>query len=34
VVVGFEYGGELAKRFADAWFEKSDAFMKRRACGF
>jgi hypothetical protein len=34
VVVGFDYGGELAKRFADAWFEKSDAFMKRRACGF
>jgi hypothetical protein len=28
VVVSFENGGELAKQFADAWFEKSDAFMK------
>jgi hypothetical protein len=24
----FDTGGELAKQFADAWFEKTDAFMK------
>jgi hypothetical protein len=29
VVVSFDTGGELAKRFADAWFEKSDAFMQK-----
>jgi hypothetical protein len=28
VVVSFDTGGELAKQFADAWFEKSDSFMK------
>jgi len=28
VVVSFDTGGELAKQFADAWFEKTDAFMK------
>lgn len=28
VVVSFDYGGEVAKQFADAWFEKGDAFMK------
>jgi len=28
VVVSFDTGGELAKQFADAWFEKADAFMK------
>ena len=28
VVVSFNTGGELAKEFADAWFEKADAFMK------
>jgi hypothetical protein len=28
VVVSFDTGGELAKGFADAWFEKSDSFMK------
>jgi hypothetical protein len=27
VVVSFDTGGELAKRFADAWFENSDSFM-------
>jgi hypothetical protein len=27
VVVGFDIGGELAKEFADAWFQKVDAFM-------
>jgi hypothetical protein len=29
VVVSFDTGGELAKQFADAWFEKTDAFMKK-----
>jgi hypothetical protein len=29
VVVSFDYGGEVAKQFADAWFEKGDAFMKK-----
>lgn len=28
VVVSFDTGGELAKQFADTWFEKSDVFMK------
>jgi hypothetical protein len=28
VVVSFNTGGQLAKEFADAWFEKADAFMK------
>ena len=28
VVVSFDTGGELAKQFADAWFEETDAFMK------
>jgi hypothetical protein len=28
VVVSFETGGELAKLFADAWFERSDALLK------
>jgi hypothetical protein len=28
VVVSFEYGGDVAKQFADTWFEKSDAFMQ------
>jgi len=28
VVVSFDTGGELAKQFADAWFEKTDAFTK------
>jgi hypothetical protein len=28
VVVSFDTGGELAKQFADAWFEKTDAFIK------
>ena len=28
VVVSFDTGGELAKDFADAWFQKADAFMK------
>jgi hypothetical protein len=28
VVVSFDSGGELAKQFADAWFEKTDALMK------
>lgn len=28
VVVSFDNGGELAKQFADVWFEKSEAFMK------
>ena len=28
VVVSFDTGGELAKQFTDAWFEKSDVFMK------
>jgi len=29
VVVSFDTGGELAKRFADTWFEKSDVFMQK-----
>ena len=29
VVVSFGDGGEVAKQFADAWFEKGDAFMKK-----
>ena len=29
VVVSFDTGGELAKQFADAWFEKTDAFMRK-----
>jgi len=29
VVVSFDTGGELAKQFADAWFEKIDSFMKK-----
>jgi len=29
VVVSFGSGGEVAKQFADAWFEKRDAFMKK-----
>ena len=28
VVVSFDTGGELAKLFADAWFEKTDALLK------
>ena len=28
VVVSFDTGSELAKQFTDAWFEKSDVFMK------
>jgi hypothetical protein len=28
VVVSFDTGGEFAKQFADAWFEKTDKFMK------
>jgi hypothetical protein len=28
VVVTFDTSGELAKEFADAWFQKADAFMK------
>ena len=28
VVVSFDTGGELAREFADAWFQKADAFMK------
>ncbi len=28
VVVSFDYGGKVAKQFADAWFEKGEAFMK------
>jgi hypothetical protein len=28
VVVSFDYGSEFAKQFADARFEKGDAFMK------
>jgi hypothetical protein len=28
VVVSFDTGGELAKQFTDAWFEKSDVLMK------
>jgi hypothetical protein len=28
VVVSFDTGGELAKQFADAWFQKADAFLK------
>jgi hypothetical protein len=29
VVVSFDTGGEIAKQFADAWFEKADAFMRK-----
>ena len=29
VVVSFDTGGEIAKQFADAWFEKTDAFMRK-----
>jgi hypothetical protein len=28
VVVSFGTGGELAKQFADSWFEKTDALLK------
>jgi hypothetical protein len=28
VVVSFDTGGELAKQFTDAWFEKSNVLMK------
>jgi hypothetical protein len=28
VVVSFDTGGELAREFADAWFQKADGFMK------
>lgn len=28
IVVSFDTGGELAKQFTDAWFEKSDVLMK------
>ena len=28
VVVSFDTGGEIAKQFADAWFEKTNAFLK------
>jgi hypothetical protein len=28
IVVSFGEGAELAKQFADAWFEKSDKFMR------
>jgi hypothetical protein len=27
-VVSFGDGGEVAKQFADAWFEKGNAFVK------
>jgi hypothetical protein len=30
VVVSFDIGGELAKQFADAWFEKCDRLIKER----
>jgi hypothetical protein len=30
VVVSFDAGTEVARQFADAWFEKSDVFMKDR----
>ena len=29
VVVSFSTGGELARQFADAWFEQGDALLKR-----
>jgi hypothetical protein len=29
VVVSFETGGELAEQFADAWFEKTDASLRK-----
>jgi hypothetical protein len=29
VVVSFDTGGEIAKRFADAWFEKTDASLRK-----
>ncbi len=29
VVVSFDTGGELAKQFADAWFEKTDASLRK-----
>jgi hypothetical protein len=28
VVESFDTGGELAREFVDAWFQKADAFMK------
>jgi hypothetical protein len=28
IVVSFDTGGELAREFADAWFQKADGFMK------
>ena len=28
VVVSFDTGGEVANQFADAWFEKTDAFIR------
>ena len=31
VVVSFDTGGELAKLFADAWFEKADASLRKRS---
>jgi hypothetical protein len=29
VVVSFDTGGDLAKQFADAWFEKTDASLRK-----
>ena len=29
VVVSFDKGGEIAKQFADAWFEKTDASLRK-----
>jgi hypothetical protein len=29
VVVSFDIGGELARLFADAWFEKTDASLRK-----
>jgi hypothetical protein len=29
VVVSCDTGGELAKQFADAWLEKTDALLKK-----
>ena len=31
VAVSFDAGGELAKEFVDAWFQKADAAMKEGA---
>ena len=28
VVVSFETGADVASQFADAWFEKTDAFVR------